>query len=109
MKTRTNLQQPQITKIIKQLESRKLIKVTLQSSTRDSARCLHAHSGATAPFEARNSHDHGTLRLQAVKSVASANRKVYMSYNVEPAREITGGAWYACCCQMLHGCLVTRM
>lgn len=27
MKTRTNLQQPQITKIIKQLESRKLIKV----------------------------------------------------------------------------------
>ena len=28
--------------------------------------------------------------------MASANRKVYMSYNVEPAREITGGAWYAC-------------
>lgn len=31
--------------------------------------------------------------VQAVKSVASANRKVYMEYDVEPAREITGGAW----------------
>jgi RNA-binding protein YhbY len=39
MKTRTNLQQPQITKIIKQLESRKLIKVTLQCSARGPARC----------------------------------------------------------------------
>lgn len=42
MKTRTNLQQPQITKIIKQLESRKLIKVALECSTRGSARCWRA-------------------------------------------------------------------
>lgn len=56
MRARTNLQQPQITKIIKALENRKLIK--------------------------------------AVKSVASANRKVYMAFDVEPAREISGGAWY---------------
>ncbi len=32
---------------------------------------------------------------QVVKSVASANRKVYMEYDVEPSREITGGAWCA--------------
>ena len=33
--------------------------------------------------------------VKAVKSVASgaSNRKVYMAYGVEPAREITGGAW----------------
>jgi DNA-directed RNA polymerase III subunit RPC6 len=35
--------------------------------------------------------------VKAVKSVASgaSNRKVYMAYGVEPAREITGGAWCA--------------
>lgn len=47
----------------------------------------------------------GTFAIaQAVKSVASANRKVYMEYDVEPSREITGGAWCAnkCCC--LHLC-----
>ncbi|GAQ88488.1 DNA-directed RNA polymerase III subunit RPC6 [Klebsormidium nitens] len=56
LKLRSNLQQPQITKIIKTLEGRRLIK--------------------------------------AVKSVASKNRKVYMLYEIEPSREITGGAWY---------------
>eukprot|EP00898_Chlorokybus_atmophyticus_P000277 jgi/Chlat1/124/Chrsp1S03219 len=56
MKIRSNLQQPQITKILKTLEGRKLVK--------------------------------------AVKSVASKNRKVYMAFEVEPSREITGGAWY---------------
>ena len=35
--------------------------------------------------------------VKAVKSVASgaSNRKVYMAFGVEPAREITGGAWCA--------------
>ncbi|CAI5949356.1 unnamed protein product, partial [Closterium sp. NIES-64] len=56
MKTRTNLQQPQITKIIKTLEGRKLIK--------------------------------------AVKSVNNKSRKLYMLYELEPSREVTGGAWY---------------
>eukprot|EP00850_Spirogloea_muscicola_P011374 SM000070S21340 [mRNA] locus=s70:401309:404485:+ [translate_table: standard] len=56
MKLRSNLQQPQITKILKTLEGRHLIK--------------------------------------AVKSVASKNRKVYMLIELEPSREITGGAWY---------------
>lgn len=55
LKTRTNLQQAQLTKILRELEKRQLVK--------------------------------------AVKSVASANRKVYMAFEVEPAREITGGAW----------------
>eukprot|EP00951_Prasinocladus_malaysianus_P040032 scaffold455207_cov42-Prasinocladus_malaysianus.AAC.1 len=54
MKFQSNLQQPQITKILKTLESRKLIK--------------------------------------AVKSVSGGNRKVYMLYELEPSRELTGGA-----------------
>mmetsp|Transcript_31278 Transcript_31278/g.99768 ORF Transcript_31278/g.99768 Transcript_31278/m.99768 type:complete len:291 (+) Transcript_31278:254-1126(+) len=56
LKMRSNLQQPQINKILKVLETRKLIK--------------------------------------AVKSVANKNRKVYMLFELEPSREITGGAWY---------------
>ena len=56
MKFHSNLQQPQITKILKTLESRKLIK--------------------------------------SVKSVTGGNRKVYMLYELEPSRELTGGAWY---------------
>eukprot|EP00245_Coleochaete_scutata_P005802 TRINITY_DN19670_c0_g1_i1.p1 TRINITY_DN19670_c0_g1~~TRINITY_DN19670_c0_g1_i1.p1 ORF type:complete len:316 (-),score=71.55 TRINITY_DN19670_c0_g1_i1:238-1098(-) len=56
LKMKSNLQQPQITKILKTLESRKLVK--------------------------------------AVKSVVSKNRKVYMLYELEPSKEITGGAWY---------------
>jgi DNA-directed RNA polymerase III subunit RPC6 len=56
MKFQSNLQQPQITKILKILESRKLVK--------------------------------------SVKSVSGGNRKVYMLYELEPSRELTGGAWY---------------
>ena len=32
--------------------------------------------------------------VKAVKSVANGNRKVYMLFELEPSREITGGAWY---------------
>jgi len=32
--------------------------------------------------------------IKAVKSVASKNRKVYMLYELEPSKELTGGAWY---------------
>ena len=32
--------------------------------------------------------------IKAVKSVSQQNRKVYMLYELEPSREITGGAWY---------------
>ena len=56
LKQRSNLPVPQITKIFKTLEARKLIK--------------------------------------AVKHVTQQNRKVYMLYELEPSREITGGAWY---------------
>ena len=31
--------------------------------------------------------------MKNVKSVQHANRKVYMLAELEPAREITGGAW----------------
>eukprot|EP00879_Flechtneria_rotunda_P020829 GHRR01021929.1.p1 GENE.GHRR01021929.1~~GHRR01021929.1.p1 ORF type:complete len:264 (+),score=56.92 GHRR01021929.1:85-876(+) len=56
MKVRTNLGQPQITKILKALESRSLIK--------------------------------------NVKNVNNPSKKLYMLYELEPSREITGGAWY---------------
>lgn len=32
--------------------------------------------------------------IKAVKSVASKNRKVYMLFELEPSKELTGGAWY---------------
>jgi len=56
LKARSNLMQPTVTKCLKALEARQLVK--------------------------------------AVKSVASSNRKVYMLFELEPSREVTGGAWY---------------
>ncbi|KAL3691082.1 hypothetical protein R1sor_004733 [Riccia sorocarpa] len=56
VKRKTNLQQPQITKAIKNLETRNLIK--------------------------------------AVKSVEHKSRKVYMLFELEPSRDVTGGAFY---------------
>ncbi|KAG7253605.1 hypothetical protein CRUP_028970, partial [Coryphaenoides rupestris] len=32
--------------------------------------------------------------IKAVKSVAASKKKVYMLYNVQPDRSVTGGAWY---------------
>jgi len=32
--------------------------------------------------------------IKAEKSVAATNKKVYMLYDIEPAREISGGAWF---------------
>ncbi|XP_074655052.1 DNA-directed RNA polymerase III subunit RPC6-like [Tubulanus polymorphus] len=54
---KSNLLLTQVNKILKSLESKKLIK--------------------------------------AVKSVAASKKKVYMLYNVEPDRSVTGGAWYS--------------
>jgi len=56
LKVKSNLQQNQVVKVLKVLESRKLVK--------------------------------------AIKSVQNKNRKVYMDFDTEPAREVTGGAWY---------------
>ena len=55
MKVRTNLAQPVIQKILKALESRKLVK--------------------------------------SVKNINNPSRKVFMLYELEPSREVTGGAW----------------
>ncbi|XP_009080151.1 PREDICTED: DNA-directed RNA polymerase III subunit RPC6, partial [Acanthisitta chloris] len=54
---RSNLPLTEINKILKNLESKKLIK--------------------------------------AVKSVAASKKKVYMLYNLQPDRSVTGGAWYS--------------
>ncbi|XP_071950167.1 DNA-directed RNA polymerase III subunit RPC6-like [Antedon mediterranea] len=54
---RSNILQTQVNKILKNLETRKLIK--------------------------------------AVKSVGASKKKVYMLYNIQPDRSVTGGAWYS--------------
>ncbi|WIA18894.1 hypothetical protein OEZ85_003566 [Tetradesmus obliquus] len=56
LKVRTNLAQPQVTKMLKALEGKSLIK--------------------------------------SVKNVNNPSRKLYMLFELEPSREITGGAWY---------------
>ncbi|CAK9232903.1 unnamed protein product [Sphagnum jensenii] len=56
LKKRTNLQQLQVNKALKNLESRSLVK--------------------------------------PVKTVSNKNRKVYMLFELDPSREVTGGAWY---------------
>ncbi|KAK1875902.1 DNA-directed RNA polymerase III subunit RPC6 [Dissostichus eleginoides] len=33
--------------------------------------------------------------IKAVKSVAASKKKVYMLYNIQPDRSVTGGAWYS--------------
>ena len=33
--------------------------------------------------------------IKPVKSIAFKNRRMYMAYDVEPAKEVTGGIWYA--------------
>jgi DNA-directed RNA polymerase III subunit RPC6 len=55
LKVRTNLAQPQVTKMLKALEGKSLIK--------------------------------------SVKNVNNPSRKLYMLFELEPSREITGGAW----------------
>jgi hypothetical protein len=60
LKVRTNLAQPQVTKMLKALEGKSLIK--------------------------------------SVKNVNNPSRKLYMLFELEPSREITGGAW----CVQLH-------
>jgi len=57
IRAKSNLGQTQLTKVLKSLENRRLIK--------------------------------------AVKSVNATKKKVYMLYNLEPDRSVTGGAWYS--------------
>ncbi|XP_072025702.1 DNA-directed RNA polymerase III subunit RPC6-like [Amphiura filiformis] len=57
IRIRSNMPLNQLNKILKNLESRKLIK--------------------------------------AVKSVGASKRKVYMLFNLQPDRSVTGGAWYS--------------
>ena len=57
IRAKSNLGQTQLNKVLKSLESRRLIK--------------------------------------AVKSVNATKKKVYMLFNLEPHRSVTGGAWYS--------------
>ena len=56
LKSRTNLQQAQITKVLKQLETRRLVK--------------------------------------SIRPVSEPSKKFYISFDIEPSTEITGGAWW---------------
>lgn len=33
--------------------------------------------------------------IKSVKSVSASKKKIYMLYNLEPDRSLTGGAWYS--------------
>jgi DNA-directed RNA polymerase III subunit RPC6 len=55
MRTRSNLPQPHIAKVLRTLEQRNLVKI--------------------------------------VKNVNNPSRKVYMLAELEPSRDLTGGAW----------------
>ena len=52
----------------------------------------HCHSFAPQINKCLKALEHRKL-VKAVKSVANGNRKVYMLFELEPSREITGGAW----------------
>lgn len=56
LRTRANLQQVQLQRILRALETRKIVK--------------------------------------SLKSVESKNKKIYMLFEIEPSRQVTGGAWY---------------
>jgi len=34
-----------------------------------------------------------TVQVKSVKNVNNPSRKVYMAFELEPSRELTGGAW----------------
>jgi len=57
LRSKTSLPAPALTKALKQLETRKLVK--------------------------------------QVKSVSAKNKKIYMLFELEPGKEITGGTWYS--------------
>lgn len=57
LRSKTSLPAPALTKALKQLETRKLVK--------------------------------------QVKSVSAKNKKIYLLYELEPGKEITGGTWYS--------------
>ena len=77
LKSRTNLQQAQITKVLKQLETRRLVK--------------------------------------SIRPVSEPSKKFYISFDIEPSTEITGGAWWVAalrcpgsCCPDEAACLALR-
>ncbi|EFA76787.1 RNA polymerase III subunit [Heterostelium album PN500] len=68
IRTQTNLQQTQVTKILKVLETRNLIKAV-----------------KTINMDINIIND---------RKAIAGRKKVYMAYNVEPSREVTGGSLY---------------
>jgi hypothetical protein len=80
LKIRSNLQQPQARHAWLPARSAHARSLTRLCVARQINKCLKS-------LEQRK-------LIKAVKSVASSNRKVYMLYELEPSREITGGAWH---------------
>ncbi len=79
--------QPKINKILKTLEERLLVKSikSVQNASRKESRCLcWATAGPLA----------GCKRVFALGFPLLRPLQVYMLYELEPAKELTGGPWY---------------
>lgn len=114
MKQRTNLQQPRINKILKTLEERLLVKSvkSVQNASRKVGRvgmwCGWDGGGLALRWEAGllggASAPAGWVAARPASSTAThpptsqtPNPKptqVFMLYELEPAKELTGGPWY---------------
>jgi DNA-directed RNA polymerase III subunit RPC6 len=73
MKMKTGLTQTQITNILKVLEARQLVKPVVSTQVRSLK-----PTSTQRPLTYRK----------------GASKKIYIDFNVEPASEVTGGAWY---------------
>lgn len=89
IRTRSSLQQSQVLKILKTLESRQLIKSV--KSVEVLRRCRPAGDACAAA----NALPAATARLVVARNAQSKNKRLYMLAGIEPSRQITGGAWYS--------------
>ncbi|CAI5941523.1 unnamed protein product [Closterium sp. NIES-64] len=93
MKTRTNLQQPTSPALTARSSHRTLSPLSIPTGiwTRD----MKTRTNLQQPQITKIIKTlEGRKLIKAVKSVNNKSRKLYMLYELEPSREVTGGAWY---------------
>lgn len=82
---KSNLPLTEINKILKNLESKKLIKAV--------------KSVAVSCFQTLFKHLQCLICFRSIKMslflIQASKKKVYMLYNLQPDRSVTGGAWYS--------------
>lgn len=81
IRVKSNLVMTQLNKVLKQLENKKLIKA-VKSVNVSSGRGVWCARFAVV------------LIVRSSSNSQASKKKVYMLYNLEPDRSITGGAWY---------------